>query len=62
MSPAEKKCYFGFASGKNMNFKLSGVEFFMTSISKIMVPLYFPGFLLNVVQFAIVLVTYVKNL
>ena len=38
MSPAEKKCYFGFDNGKNVNFRLSGDEFFM-SISKIMVPL-----------------------
>ena len=47
---------------KNVDFKLSGDEFFMMSISKIMVPLSFPGFLLNVVKFAIVLVTYVKHL
>ena len=35
VSPAEKKCYFGFDMAKNVNFKLSGDEFFMTSISKI---------------------------
>ena len=39
VSPAEKKCYFGFDMAKNVNFKLSGDEFFMMSISKIMVPL-----------------------
>ena len=39
MSPAEKKCYFGFDGGRNVNFELSGDEFFMMSISKIMVPL-----------------------
>jgi hypothetical protein len=39
VSPAEKKCYFGFHSGKNVNVKLSGDEFFMMSILKIMVPL-----------------------
>ena len=59
VSPAEKKCYFGF---HNVNFKLSGVEFFMMSISKIVVPLYSPDFLLDVVKFARVLVTYVKHL
>ena len=62
MSPAEKKCYFGFDMAKNVNFKLSGNEFFMISISKIMVPLESPGFLLYVVKFAIVLVTYMKHL
>ena len=30
---------FGFDSGKNVNFKLIGYDFFMISISKIMVPL-----------------------
>ena len=54
MSPVEKKCYFGFHSGKNVNFKLSGDEFFIMSISKIMVALQSPGFLLYVVKFAIV--------
>ena len=39
VSPAEKKCYFGFDMAKNVNFKLSGDEFFMMSISKMMVPL-----------------------
>ena len=39
VSPAEKKCYFGFDMAKIVNFKLSGDEFFMMSISKIMVPL-----------------------
>ena len=29
VSPAEKKCYFGFDMAKNVNFKLSGDEFFM---------------------------------
>ena len=62
MRPAERKCYFGFDMAKRVNFKLSGDEFFMVSISKIMVPLQFPGFLLYLVKFAIVLVTYVKNL
>ena len=62
VSPAEKKCYFGFDMAKNVNFKFSGDEFFMMSISKIMVPLYFPVFPLYVVKFAIVLVTYVKHL
>ena len=62
MSPAEKKSYFGFDMAKNVNFKLSGDEFFMMSNSKIMVPMYFPGFLLYGVEFAIVLVTYVKHL
>ena len=42
---------------KNVNFKLSGEDFFMISISKIMVPLYFPSFLLNVDKCARVLVT-----
>ena len=39
VSPAEKKCYFGFDLAKNVNFKWSGDEIFMMSISKIMVPL-----------------------
>ena len=39
VSPTEKKCYFGFDSCKNVNFKLSGDEFFMMSISEIKVPL-----------------------
>ena len=47
---------------KNVNFKLSGDEFFMMSNSKIMMPLYSPGFLLYGVEFAIDLVTYVKHL
>ena len=47
---------------KNVNFKLSENEFFMMSISKIIVPLFSPSFLLYVVKFAIVLVTYVKYL
>ena len=47
---------------KNVNFKLNGDEFFMMSVSKIMVPLSSPGFLLYVVEFAIVLVTHVKHL
>ena len=62
MSPAEKKCYFGFDMAKIVNFKLSGDEFFIMSISKIMVPLQSPGFLLYVVEFAIVLATYLKHL
>ena len=62
MSPAEKKCYFGFDMAINVNFKLSGDEFFMKSISKIMVPLQSPGFLLYVVEFAIVFATFVKCL
>ena len=39
MSPAEKECYFGCDMAKNVNFKLSGDEFFMISISKIIVPI-----------------------
>ena len=39
VSPAEKKCYFGFGMAKSVNFKLSEDEFFMMSIPKIMVPL-----------------------
>ena len=62
VSPAEKKCYFGFDMAKIVNFKLSGDEFFMMSTSKIMVPLQSPGFLLYVVEFAKVLVAYVKHL
>jgi len=38
VSPAEKKCYFDFDMAKNVIFKLSGDEFVMMSISKIMVP------------------------
>jgi hypothetical protein len=34
----------------------------MISISKIMVPLQFSGFLLYVVKFALLFVTYVKNI
>ena len=62
VSPAEKRCYFGFDMAKIVNFKLSGDEFFMMSISKIMVPLQSPGFLLYVVEFAIVLATFVTCL
>ena len=62
MSQAEKKCYFGFDMAKIVNFKLTGDEFFMISISKIMVPLQSPGFLLYVVEFAILLTTFVKRL
>ena len=48
---------------KNVNFKLSGDEFFMKSILKIMVPLESPIFFLKyLVKFEIVLVTYVKYL
>ena len=47
MSPAEKECYFGCDMAKNVNFKLSGDEFFMISISKIIVPLQSSGFLLH---------------
>ena len=39
----EKKWHFGFDSGKNVNFKFIGEDFFMISISKIR----FPGFLLH---------------
>ena len=39
---------------KNVSFKLSGDEFFMLSIVKVMVPLQSPGFLLYVFKFAIV--------
>ena len=46
VSLAEEKCCFGFDMAKNVNFKLSGDEFFMMSISKIMVPLQSPGSLL----------------
>ena len=62
MSSAEKKCYFGFDMAKNVNIKLSGDEFFMMSISKIIVPLEFPGFLLYVVKFAKVFMKHVKHL
>ena len=62
MSPAEKKCYCGFDMAKNVNIKLSGDEFFMMPISKIMVPLKSPGFLLYVVKFAIVFVTHMEHL
>ena len=62
MSPAEKKCYFGFDIAKNVNFKLSGDEFFMKPISKIMVPLYSPSFLIHVDKFAMILAAYVKHL
>ena len=47
---------------KIVNFKLSGDEFFMISISKIMVPLQSPGFLHYVVEMAIVLTTFMKRL
>ena len=47
---------------KIVNFKLSGDEFFMMSTSKIMVPLQSPCFLQYVVEFAIVLTTFVKRL
>ena len=62
MSPAEKNCCFGFDMAKNVNFELSGDEFFMMSISKIIVPLKFPGFLLYVVKFAKVFVKHVKHI
>ena len=62
MSPAEKKSYFAFDMAKIVNFKLSGDEFFIISISKIMVPLQSPGFLQYVVEFAIVLTTFMKRL
>ena len=39
-----KKWHFDFDSGKNVNFKLIGEDFFMISISKIMMPLWFLGF------------------
>ena len=58
VSDTEEKCYFGFDSGKNINFKLSGEDFFMISISKMMVPLYFPCFLQYVGKCGRVLVTY----
>ena len=45
-----KTSLFGFDMAKNVNIELSGDEFFMMSISKIMV------------KFAIVLVTHVKHL
>ena len=47
---------------KIVNFKLSEDEFLIMSISKIMVPLQSPGFLLYVVEFAIVLATFVTRL
>ena len=47
---------------KIVNFKLSGDEFFMMSISKMMVLLQSPGFLLYAVEFAIVFATFVKRL
>ena len=62
LTASEKKCHFVFDSGKNVNFKLIGEDFFMISISKIMVPLLFPHFLLYMDKFARVLVTYMKNL
>ena len=37
VSDTEEKCYFGFDSGKNVDFKLNGEDFFMISISKMMV-------------------------
>ena len=43
-------------------FKLIGDEFFMISISKLIVPLKFPGFLQYVVKLARVFVRYVKDL
>ena len=55
MSHTEENCYFGFDSGKNVNFKLSGEDFFMVCI-KLKNNCY--CFLLYVVK----LVTYVKNL
>ena len=62
MSLAEKNCCFGFDVAKSVNFKLSGDEFFIMSISKIMVPLYSPGFLLFMVELAKVLATCMKHL
>ena len=57
LNTQEKKWHFGFDSGKNVNFKLIGEHLFMISISKIMMPLWFPGFLLYVDKFERVLVT-----
>ena len=62
MSLAEKKCIFVLTVAKNVNFELNGDKFFMMSISKIMVPLQSPGFLLYVVELAIVLTIFVKRL
>ena len=53
----EKKLIFGFDSGKNVNFQLIGDDFLTIVISKIMVPLEFPGFPLYVVKFGQVLAT-----
>ena len=39
LTASEEKCHFGFDSGKNVNFKSIGEDFFIISISKIMVPL-----------------------
>ena len=53
----QKKLIFGFDSGKNVNFQLIGDDFFTIPISKIMVPLEFPGFSLD--KLGRILATYV---
>ena len=48
--PLKRNVFLVLTVAKNVNFKLSGEDFFKISISKIMVPLQFPGFLLDVVK------------
>ena len=57
VSPAEKKCYFGFDSGKKYEFQIVNLK----NNGPIITP-WFSIRLLYVFKFAIVLVTYVKHL